>query len=104
MVTAAQALGTRSGPPLIESMHLLGAAVGKGADWRCLDRAMAGTIWNYYSSKDAVLRWLYALAERGEKAVGFAGFKSRFASIRDRNVTRSVASHSSYIKAIALQD
>ena len=102
MVSAAQALGTRS-DPRIDSMHLLGAAVGRGGDWRTLDKAVAGDVRNYYSSRDQVLRWLYSFAERGERAVGLTGFQTKFRSIRDRNVTRVVRSHSAYIHAVKLQ-
>lgn len=102
MVSAAQALGTRS-DTRIDSMHLLGAAVGRGGDWRTLDKAVAGVVWNYFSSRDQVLRWLYTFAERGERAVGRTGFQTKFGSIRDRNVTRVVGSHSEYIHAVKLQ-
>lgn len=103
MVAAAQTLGTRSESPRIDSMHLLGAAVGRNGDWRTLDGAVSGTIWNYYSSNDQVLRWLYSLAERGQKAAGLTGFQSKFPSIRDRNVSRSVGGHSAYIPRVALR-
>ncbi|HZL06255.1 MAG TPA: DUF726 domain-containing protein, partial [Coriobacteriia bacterium] len=43
MVTAAQALATRPGPPRLESMHLLGAAVGRKGDVRSLEAAVTGT-------------------------------------------------------------
>ena len=102
MVVAAQTLGTRSEPPRIDSMHLLGAAVGTEGDWRTLNDAVSGTIWNYYSSNDQVLRWLYSLAERGQKAAGLTGFQSRFPSIRDRNVSRSVGGHSAYVRSVGL--
>lgn len=103
MVAAAQALGTRSEPPKIDSMHLLGAAVGQGGDWRALDNAVSGVVWNYHSSNDQVLRWMYAVAERGQRAVGLAGFQSKFRSIRDRNVSRLVRTHSDYVSAVTLQ-
>lgn len=103
MVVAAQTLGTRSEPPRIDSMHLLGAAVGKRGDWRTLDAAVSGTIWNYYSSNDQVLRWLYSLAEPRQTAAGFAGFRTKFPSIRDRNVSRNVGGHSDYVRSVALQ-
>jgi pimeloyl-ACP methyl ester carboxylesterase len=103
MVAAAQALGTRKDPPKIDSMHLLGAAVGKGGDWRALDNAVFGTVWNYHSSNDQVLRWMYAMAERGQRAVGLAGFQSKFPSIRDRDVSRIVGAHSDYVSAVKLQ-
>ena len=103
MVTAAQTLATRPGPPRIESMHLLGAAVGRESDWRSLDAAVTGTTWNYWSANDNVLRWLYTLAEIGETAVGQAGFRSKFPRIKDRNVTRLVRAHSTYVSKARLE-
>jgi pimeloyl-ACP methyl ester carboxylesterase len=102
MVTAAQTLATRPGPRQIESMHLLGAAVGRKGDWRSLDAAVADKVWNYWSRNDSVLRWLYALAEIGEEAVGQKGFRSRFPRISDRNVSRIVRRHSDYVSHVTL--
>jgi pimeloyl-ACP methyl ester carboxylesterase len=103
MVTAAEALGTRSGPPRIEAMHLLGAAVGRKGHWHRLESAVQGKVWNYWSDNDKVLRWLYKLAEVGEVAVGQTGFGSTRPRIKDRNVTRSVAGHSGYVAKVTLQ-
>jgi pimeloyl-ACP methyl ester carboxylesterase len=103
MVTAARTLATQSGPPRVESMHLLGAAVGRKGDWRSLEEAVNGTVWNYWSANDNVLRWLYALAERGEKPVGHEGFQSKFSRIKDRNVSRHVSDHSAYVSKVRLQ-
>lgn len=103
MVTAAQALATRPGPPVVESMHLLGAAVGRKGDWRSLNDAVSGTVWNYHSTNDQVLRWLYTFGDLGQQAVGYAGFKTKFPHIKDRNVTRSVAGHSAYFAGVALE-
>jgi pimeloyl-ACP methyl ester carboxylesterase len=103
MVSAAQALGTRSDRPRIESMHLLGAAVGKGGDWRTLSNAVSGTIWNYHSSNDRVLRWLFPAAEIGAKPVGLVGFKSKFPSISDRNVSKKVGDHFAYVNSVRLE-
>lgn len=86
MVTCAQSLGTRSEDPRIESMHLLGAAVGRDGDWRSLNNAVSGTVWNYYSTNDAVLEWLFRLGDLGKRAVGHDGFGTKFARIKDRNV------------------
>lgn len=103
MVHAAQALGTRTGvEPQIESMHLLGAAVGRRGDWQSLNAAVSGTVWNYWSSRDAVLGTIYKLAEAGQQAVGHAGFGSKFARIKDRNVSRSVGGHSEYVSGVTL--
>jgi pimeloyl-ACP methyl ester carboxylesterase len=103
MVTAAQTLATRSGPPRIESMHLLGAAVGRKGHWHSLDAAVLETVWNYWSDNDSVLGWVYRLAEIGEVAVGQAGFGSARSRIKDRNVSRLVAAHSAYVTQVQLQ-
>jgi pimeloyl-ACP methyl ester carboxylesterase len=102
MVTAAQTLATRPNPPRIESMHLLGAAVGRKGDWRSLEAAVTGTVWNYWSANDNVLRWLYTLAEIGQTATGQTGFKSRFPGIKDRNMSRLVNRHSEYVSKVTL--
>jgi pimeloyl-ACP methyl ester carboxylesterase len=104
MVTAAQALATRPGPPRLESMHLLGAAVGCKGDWHSLEEAVASTVWNYWSGNDNVLRWLYALAEVGQTPAGQAGFRSKFPRIKDRNVSRSVSGHSTYVSKVTLAE
>ena len=103
MVHAAQSLGsTDTGAPRIEAMHLLGAAVGTKGDWRTLNEAVSGTVWNYYSGRDQVLKTLYAVAELGQKAAGLVGFNSKFDRIKDRNVTRKVDGHSRYLGAVTL--
>lgn len=96
MVTAAQALGTRDAAPRIETMHLLGAAIGNKGDWRTLSDSVSGQIYNYRSTNDAVLKYLFRTVEGGRSAVGVAGFATSFANIRDRNVTRRVRSHGDY--------
>jgi pimeloyl-ACP methyl ester carboxylesterase len=103
MLTAAQALGTRSDEAHIEAMHLLGAAVGKKGHWHDLSHAVRDEVWNYWSENDAVLQWVYRLAEGGEAAVGQRGFDSKRPGIKDRNVSRLVAGHSEYIAKVTLQ-
>jgi hypothetical protein len=103
MVTAAQALGTSEEAPRIESMHLLGAAVGQRGDWLSLDRAVSGTIWNYHSKNDSVLKWVYKVVEGGRAAVGLKGFGSSFPKIKDRNVSSTVSGHSAYFDGVTLE-
>lgn len=102
MVTAAQALGTRPGPPRLESMHLLGAAVDRKGDWRSLEAAVTKTVWNYWSTEDSVLGWLYKAAEAGQDAAGLKGFGSRLPKIKDRNVSRSVSGHFKCVSGVTL--
>ena len=96
MVTAAQALATKPGATRIEAMHLLGAAVGVKGDWRTVNDAVQSDVWNYHSTNDAVLRYLYTVGQLGEQAVGLAGLKTTYPRIKNRNATRSVAGHSGY--------
>jgi pimeloyl-ACP methyl ester carboxylesterase len=103
MVTAAQTLATRPGPPRIETMHLLGAAVGRKGHWHSLETAVLDTVWNYWSRNDSVLRWMYRLGEVGEVAVGETGFRSTRPLIKDRNVSRLVPGHSAYVSKVRLQ-
>ncbi|MGZ4586648.1 MAG: DUF726 domain-containing protein [Mycobacteriaceae bacterium] len=102
MVSTAQALATQPGTPRVESMHLLGAAVGRKGDWRGLAASSTGTIWNYWSSNDNVLRWLYTLAEVGEAAAGQVGFMTKLPRIKNRNVSRLVKGHSDYVPRVTL--
>lgn len=103
MVTAAQTLATRPGPPRIETMHLLGAAVGRKGHWHSLEAAVLDTVWNYWSRNDNVLRWMYRLAEVGDVAVGETGFRSTRPRIKDRNVSRLVLGHSAYVSKVMLR-
>ena len=104
MVTAASTLGTRrtSEPKLLESVHVFGAAVSRGGDWRPLNDAVDERVWNYYSRNDQILGRAYRAGEFGKPAVGREGFRSSFASIVDRNVSRAVDGHNAYVKNVVL--
>ena len=104
MAAAAESLATRHGQaPRIESMHLLGGAVGVGRDWRAIGTAVSGTIWNYWSENDGTLKYLYKTAEKGEKAIGFAGIPGRSPRLKNVNVSRLVPSHMSHLKNVTLR-
>ena len=93
------AAATRHGEaPRIESMHLLGAAVGTNRDWRSIGNAVSGTVWNYWSEKDSTLKYLYRAAEVGQKAVGFVGVPSTSRRIKNVNVSRDVRTHMAHVK------
>lgn len=103
MVTAAEVLASKSKDrPRIESVHLFGAAVSRGADWRALNDAVSERVWNYHSRNDAVLRRAYRAGELGKHAVGSVGFNSKFAKISDKEVSRRVAKHGDYVKQVKL--
>jgi hypothetical protein len=103
MVTTAQLLGTRPEAPKLEDVHLLGAAVGAKGDWRTLHDSVTGSVWNYWSTNDSVLKYLYTIGSAGERAAGQNGFETRFSRIRNRNVSRAVAGHSAYFERISMQ-
>lgn len=102
-VTAAQALGTRPATPRLETVHLVGAALGANGDWRPLNDAVNDRVWNYRSRNDSVLKYLYRSAQGGQTAVGVAGFRTSFLNIVDVDVSRSVSSHSGYFTGITLR-
>ncbi len=83
-------------------MHLLGAAEGKKVDWRPLSEAVAGTVNNYYSTNDGVLKYMYAAAQAGSVAVGLRGFDCKYPNIKDRDVSMKVAGHSEYFDCVRL--
>lgn len=101
MVIAAQLLGTRPGEPRLEDVHLLGAAVGNKGDWRTLHDSVGGSVWNYWSSNDLVLKYLYA-ATSAEHAAGQCGFATKFERVKNRNVSRQTRGHSAYFESIRL--
>jgi len=105
MVAAAESLATREddGGPRIESMHLLGAAVGTGREWHSVARGVDATVWNYWSENDRVLRYLYRVGDAGAKAVGCEGIPVRSPKLKNVNVSSAVRSHKSHLDAVRLR-
>lgn len=108
MLSAAEALGARfendlQREPQIQSVHLLGAAVG--ADHKLLNVGNSVTehVWNYWSTNDRVLRTAYRSGEMGKKAAGATGFEMSNPHVKNRNVSRSVKGHSEYVAKVKLQ-
>ena len=100
--TAAETLATTKTGPKIDTVHLLGAAVGAKGDWQMLNKAVTGAVHNYHSSNDAVLKYAYKTAQAGQSAVGFVGFRTDFARIHDHDVSAVVAGHSEYLRNVQL--
>lgn len=96
MVNAALALGIKGDRARIHSMHLLGGALGNDHEWRLVAEAVSTRVWNYYSSNDLVLKYVYRVAGLGKKAVGLVGIETKDPKFRNRNVSRQVAGHSGY--------
>ncbi len=103
MLSAARVLGTRLGDPKLEDVHLLGAAVNAGGDWRLASHAVSGRIWNYYSERDAVLSKAFTLAQGGKKAIGGVGMCAPYHNIRDCDVSSNVDSHGEYTDRVILK-
>lgn len=96
MVVAAQTLGTKSDGPRIEAAHLLGAAIGAKSEWHTLTPHVEEAIYNYHSTHDAVLKYLYKAAQAGQNAAGVSGFATSEPKIRNVDVSEEVRKHSDY--------
>lgn len=103
MLGTAQLLATKGGETKLEDVHLLGAAMGVGGNWRLLDRSVSGKVWNYFSTKDPVLKYLYTTAQGGQRAVGNVGFETKHPNIIDVSVSDEVALHSEYFQKVSLR-
>lgn len=101
-LTAAKTLATSKNGPKVETVHLLGAAIGSKVDRRLLSKAVTGAVHNYHSSNDGVLKYAYKTAQGGQTAVGFAGFRTELARIHDHDVSAIVAGHSQYLQSVEL--
>jgi len=102
MVVAAQALGTKQDAPKIESMHLLGAAIGAQSDWEKLTAPVETKVFNYYSKNDKVLKFAYKIAQVGSAAAGQIGFKPANPKIENIDVSAQVDGHSEYQDKVTL--
>lgn len=103
MLCTAELLATKSGAPKLQAVHLLGAAVGVGGDWKLLNDSVADKVWNYHSANDGVLKIVYPTAQAGQKAVGRVGFGTKFPNIVDIDVSEGVSAHSGYYEYVVLQ-
>lgn len=102
MLTAAQVLATREDGPKVDTVHLLGAAVGTKGDLRPLNGAVTGTVYNYYSRNDKVLKFMYRLAQGGSVPAGLGGLGTKLPRVKDRDMTRVVTRHSDYYSRVRL--
>lgn len=75
------ALGGNSEDRFMSSreIHPLGAAEGRKGDWRPLSESVTDSVYNYFSTNDAVLKFAFAAAQAGIVAVGLRGFGSKLA-------------------------
>ena len=102
MVTAATAMAGFGTEPKIRDIHLMGAAIGGKRSWRPLSDGVTGTVHNYYSTNDPILKFLYTTAQFGQSAVGRVGFSSSYPNIVDHDVSDLVSGHSEYYDSVDL--
>jgi len=104
MTATAESLATRQeDAPRIQSMHLLGAAVGTRRDWHSIEPAVEGSIQNYYSTNDRILSALYRVAEAGTKAIGCEGIPTSSRKVKNIDVSKVVRVHRDHLKAVSLR-
>lgn len=97
MAEAAVVLGTRGARAIVD-IHLMGAAMGRSKDWRLLGEAVQGSVYNYWSDQDPVLKMLYRTAEFGSVPVGLKGFSPVYPGMKNVNLSRKVSAHSGYFE------
>ncbi len=104
MTATAESLATRKKDgPRIQTMHLLGAAVGTGRPWPSIESAVDGSIHNYYSSNDKILSALYRVAEAGRMSIGCEGIPSASRKVKNIDVSKVVAAHQDHLQAVSLR-
>ena len=104
MTAAAESLATRTGDdPRIQSMHLLGAAVGTRRDWHAIGPAVEGSIHNYFSANDKILSAVYRVAEAGTKAIGCEGIPTTSRKVKNVDVSKVVQAHQDHLKMVTLR-
>ncbi len=102
MAVATETLGTRSGPPRIQAVHLLGAAVGAKSNWGPLTSAVEEAVYGYHSTNDAVLKYVYKVAQAGQNAAGLTGFSPSTHKLVNVNVSDQVSTHFEYQSKVQL--
>lgn len=80
----------------------MGGAAGQSKDWRTLNEAVEGAVYNYWSRNDQVLSRLYRLGELGSRPLGLVGFKTQSPKLKNRNVSRRVQRHGDYFQNVPL--
>jgi hypothetical protein len=79
------------------------AAVGTRRDWHAIDRAVDGTICNYWSKNDAILRYVYRAGEAGAKAIGSEGVPKAPRTIKNVDVSKKVGAHQHHLTSVTLR-
>lgn len=103
MAVAAQALGTKPDGPRLQSVHLLGAAIGAKPAGDALTAAVDQAVYNYYSLNDSILKLVYRLAQGGQVAAGFSGFAQASERLINVDVSDQVKTHFDYQGVVHLR-
>jgi pimeloyl-ACP methyl ester carboxylesterase len=96
MAVAAQALGTKPDGPRLQAVHLTGAAIAAKCDPQEMTAAVDDAIYNYHSTNDIVLKYLYSAAEGGRVSAGGTGFTPAAGKLINVDVSADIKSHSDY--------
>jgi hypothetical protein len=102
MAVAIQSLGTSTTGPKIQAAHLTGAAIGAKGDWNRMTARVDDAVYNYFSTNDKVLKYLYSAAMGGQKAAGSVGFTNGPPKLKNIDVSKKVAQHSDYYDEMKL--
>lgn len=100
MAHAALGLAEKPGAPRIRTIYLFGAAISTNDSWHQLAGAASESIHNYYSRRDAVLKFLYTTVQGGRRAVGNTGFITSNPTIVNHDVSELVEDHTEYFRKI----
>lgn len=104
MAVAVQTLGSKvSSGPKVQTIHLLGTAIGANSDWHTLAGAVDDEVFNYHSTNDSVLKYLYKTVQAGQTAAGLTGFLPVVPKLHNVDVSDLVNGHSDYFAAVALR-
>lgn len=103
MAVAAQALGSKPGGPRLQSVHLLGAAIGAKGSWDTLTAAVDEAVYNYHSTNDNILKLVYKLAQGGQTAAGLSGFRHVSDKVMNVDVSEQVKTHFDYQGGVELK-
>jgi len=89
--------------PLLETVHLTGAAISQDQNWHSLPKAVTGSIYNYYSSHDDILGYLYGATRLYlTNAVGLAGFIEKDPKIVNIDCSSFIMDHQDYFAKLHL--
>jgi hypothetical protein len=98
--TTTEILSTKVDAPKIIEVHLLGAAISERGHWDQLSNGVVGNVFNYHSTNDQVLKYLYRIAQLQANPVGLKGFRSTRNNIVDVDVSKDVKSHFEYLNKV----